>query len=996
MSYTERDIDKSKFVHLHVHNSFSFKDGIGPPSERVKWAVDNGVEGVATSNHGNIADWVSIYQGCKEHDLKAILGCEFYFKRGSEELTAALQVDKDTDETKEIKRRYRKGMNHVTLFAKNLDGYHNMLKIHNDAWMNRFYFRPIVSDVSVKNNHEGIIALSGCSNSEINWLIRTKHYLQSEQRKEDVKELIKAKIKVMTSVFKTKNLDKLLSDTNIDVFDVEYYTEKEGEKFDQSDYIKYVKAKIDEKDLDDINSTDAKVDELVDWWHGVFGDDFYLEIMTIHFEDQKIVNEELIKIAKKKNLPLVITNDAHYLTKPEAAVQELQMLSDQKATYEDLKNDTDDKIWTIKSEDLYFKDIDEMFNSWEDYHKSDIFTEEVFWEGIYNVTQIVDKIEKYEIDTSIKMPKLYDDGLKVLIKKINDGLKWRNISEESVGAEEYKKYADQIKVELKLIKSKKYSDYFLMVEDITSYARKKHGKWAVGPGRGSASGSIVCYLLGITDVDPIKHDLMFFRFLSPERSDMPDIDSDFAPRIRDDVINYIVNKFGRENTANIGTYGMLKTKSAIQDVARVFGIPASETFNITKGIDVDSEGDPLHEIEQANPNLKKYLDKWQDKGFDLRFFIEGIRGSVRQPSMHAAGMLISDVNLADNLALMRAKKGVITGWQESGSTEELSKLGFAKVDILGLQALQIIDDASQLVKERHNIEIDWTKIDIEDQKVYNNIIQVGDAMGLFQFEAGFVINMLRNIKPRTFEQFAAISAILRPGPLSAGMDKEFANRVNGRPDKDGHVWTEKDIPEAIRDILAPTMGVLTYQESYMQIAQRIGGFTDNEINKLRKDLTKGGKKYNIDAGVRKKIDSHKQKFLKHAVEHLEEKEAEELWALIFNFAQYGFNKCIHFQETVQDRDRGIITLEDVRNLKEQDEEVWVKSANDSGDDIWVEVVDVHDNGVKDLVEVEMEDGTIIRCTLDHKFRTPEGMLPLTEIISRDLEILVNVNENRKM
>lgn len=305
--------------------------------------------------------------------------------------------------------------------------------------------------------------------------------------------------------------------------------------------------------------------------------------------------------------------------------------------------------------------------------------------------------------------------------------------------------------------------------------------------------------------------------------------------------------------------------------------------------------------------------------------------------------------------------------------------------------LQVMNDAAKLVEQRHDITIDWTKVDLDEKEVYENIIQVGDAMGLFQFEAGFVINMLKNIKPRNFEQFAAISALLRPGPLHMGMDKEFACRVNGIPDSSGNVWKEEDIPEAIRDILAPTKGIIIYQEQYMKIAEKIGGFSVKETNKLRKDLTKGGKKYDIDPEVRKKIDNHKKKFIKHAAVHLGDEEAEKLFDLIFSFSSYGFNKCIYFKETVQDRNRGIITLEDVQNLKEKGEDVWVKSADENGDDIWVEVVDVHDNGVKDLVEVEMEDGTTIRCTLDHKFKTPEGMLPLEEIISRDLEILGDVH-----
>ncbi len=480
----EKDVDKNKFVHLHVHNSFSLKDGIGTPAARVDWAVKNGKLAVSTSNHGNISDWIAIYQGCKANNLTAILGCEIYFKRGSEELIPILAEDRDDDEAKEVKRKYRKGINHVTLFAKNLTGYYNMIKINNEAWMKRFYFRPIVSDVSIEKHHEGVICLSGCSNSEINWLIKTKHYLISPQRQEDVKELIKAKIKLMTSVFKTKNIDKLKDDANIEQYDIDYFNEKSDDKFDQADYIRYVREKIIEEDEETIKSTDERVDYLIDWWHNIFKDDFYIEIMTIKFDDQKIVNNELIKIAKKKNIPLVITQDAHYLTQKEAAVQELQMLSDQNATYEDLKNDTEGKIWTIKSDDLYYKTVDEMYDSWLEFHKSDIFTEEVFWEGIYNVTQLVDKVEKYDVDTSVKMPKLYDDGVKVFTKKIAEGMKFRDISEARLGKELYEQYVAQVKLELKLIKDKGYIDYFLIVDDIIRWAKDTFGEWTVGPGRG--------------------------------------------------------------------------------------------------------------------------------------------------------------------------------------------------------------------------------------------------------------------------------------------------------------------------------------------------------------------------------------------------------------------------------------------------------------------------------------------------------------------------------
>lgn len=440
-------------------------------------------------------------------------------------------------------------------------------------------------------------------------------------------------------------------------------------------------------------------------------------------------------------------------------------------------------------------------------------------------------------------------------------------------------------IKIKSIETKKYSGkvYDLSIEKDHTYTINGYSV------HNSAAGSLVNYLLEITDVDPIKHDLLFERFLDPAREDMPDIDIDFEPRIRDDVIDYMVERFGRENTANIGTYGVLKVKSAIQDAARVFGIPAKETMGVTKYIAASDE-ESLEDVEANNPKLQEYFDKWAQNGYDLRYYVRGMMGSVRQPSMHAAGLLVSSINLFENIALMKAKKGVITAWQEGNMGRELSDQGYAKMDILGLNNLQVMNDAARLVKERHDVEINWEEIDLNEPEVYEHIIKPADMYGVFQFEASFVVSMVKNIKPRNFEQFAAISALLRPGPLHMGMDKEFARRLNGEPDENGNVWSEEDIPEPIQDILAPTLGIIVYQEQVMKIAEKIGGFTVKETNKLRKDLTKGGKKYDSDPEVRKNIDKHKKQFLKEAKNHIGEKEAENMWELLFSFSKYGFNK----------------------------------------------------------------------------------------------------------
>lgn len=367
--------------------------------------------------------------------------------------------------------------------------------------------------------------------------------------------------------------------------------------------------------------------------------------------------------------------------------------------------------------------------------------------------------------------------------------------------------------------------------------------------------------------------------------------TDFEPRIRDSVVDYMIKKYGDEYTSSIGTYGVLKPKSAILDVARTFGIPAQETMKVTKYLNGAMDDDvSLNQLENMNPNLKKYLDKWENKGYNLRYYIRGLMGSIRQPSVHAAGVLVSSEKLSESIALIKAKKRPITAWQEGSLGRELSDLGYYKFDILGLNNLQVVNDAVSLIKRRRGDEIDWDSVDINEKFVYDNVVQNKDHFGVFQFESNFVRKMIDNILPENFDQLAAISALLRPGPLHMGMDKEFANRKNQRPDNDGHIWSPDDIPSPIRDILEPTMGILTYQEQIMQIANRIGGFTVGETNQFRKNLMKVSKVSGSDPEFKKKMDKYKEKFISSASQHLgSEKDAKEMWDLMESFAGYGFN-----------------------------------------------------------------------------------------------------------
>lgn len=870
---------ENEFIHLHCHSSFSLKDGVGSPEKRVEWSVKNNKSACALSDHGNISSWMSLYSTCEKFKIKPILGCEFYFNRYADELEKSLL--ENTHENIQTRKKLKYFNSHITMFAKNETGYYNMIKIHNDAWLNRFYRFPITSPTTIEKNHEGIICLSGCSGSEANKIISKKQYLLSEKRKLDILEEVKNKSFVVEQLYKDKNVDKAIKNDDFDDSDLEYFNSHT--MFSKSEYEEFAKNLIEKSDLEFVNSADEKVEKIIDYWHNLFGEDFYIEIMVIDHIPQIYINQELIKIAQRKNIPLVITNDSHYVEKSGAKIQEFQMLNDQNKTFEELKaqesNETDEnskKIWTIKSEQLYYKSVEELKDSWEKLHKSEIFTEQVFNEAIKNSVVIADKIENFKIDKSIKLPKLSDDSKDILWSKIESGLKSKNLDNE--------RYRKQAEYEFDIICKKDFVDYFLITQEMIVWAKRKFGKYSVGPGRGSAAGSLCNYLLGITEVDPLKHNLLFERFLDVDRNDAVDIDVDYMPSIRDEVIQHLIDKYGRESVSNICTFGISKTKTSIQDVCRVCGIQSSEVLKVTTSLTDIDESMSLSDIEKEYPQLKEFLDS--HKGYDLRFYIEGLRGAQRQISIHASGVLVSSNKLTENIALVRAKKNIVTGWQEGADYRELSDLGYYKFDVLGLKHLEIVEDARKLVKQQKNIDIDWSEISLSDEKVFSETVKNNDYYGVFQLETNLGKTVTKTIKPESFEDLSACSSILRPGPLQMGVDKKYAENKN-----DG-VWKKEDLPLCIRDILGPTQGCLIFQEQFMQIMNRIGGLTVAQTNVFRKIVSKKLKDPKKEEERMKKLASYKEKFVEIASkkENLGSVEkCNEIWDLIVSMASYAFN-----------------------------------------------------------------------------------------------------------
>jgi len=870
------------FTHLHVHDSYSLKDGVGLPKERVQWALDNDKHCLSTTNHGNISNWMMMYTMCNNNNIKPILGIEAYFNRDAEELRIAT---KNNDKESKIKRKQlRRHGNHITLLAKNLKGYYNIITCSNDAWVNGFYMYPYMSPKTIEENHEGVICLSGCSGSEINKIYSYKYYLESDKRKFDIENIIKNKTQTMNLLYSNNDIEKISENEYFDTFDFDYYNNNKN--FNEYDYINKLTNKIKDEDKFNIENCNTKVEEIVDWWHSIFGNDYYIEIMVIGFDLQVKLNQELIKLAKKKNIKIVLTHDVHYTYEDGWAVQQLQMLNDQNKTFEDLANDTENKIWIIKSKDLYYKDVYELHDSWEQYHKSEIFTEEVFYEACQNTIEISNKIEKFEIDKSSKLPKLYENGFEILSKMAWDGLNKKQLDSK-------KDYCERLQFELDIINKKGFVDYFLVVQEMIMWTKTTYTREHVGAGRGSSAGSLVNYCIGITDVDPIKHDLMFARFLDIEREDVVDIDTDYAPVVRDKVIEHLISKYGQDYVAPVGSLGTTRTKVAIQDSARVLGIPIQETLQLTSKVLTEIDDDiSWEENIELYPELKQYIEnnkKYSYNGFDVNFFAKRIKGSIRQFSQHAAGVVVSSESLMKTMPLVSATKYIVTAYQEGGDYRELSDNNYYKIDVLGLNNLQVIIDTMKLIKERHNIYVDWDKIDVNEKEPYIEICQKGDHLGVFQFESFIAGQVLEMIKPANFDELSACSAILRPGPLRMGMHEEFAKNKFSKDIK---------IPKCLQRILGPTYGVIAYQEQFMEMAYEFG-LSMGEVNVFRKALVKLQKSADAEAKRLAKVESYHKLFVEGASKPDKignKEEAEKWWELVKNFAAYGFNKahCVSY------------------------------------------------------------------------------------------------------
>ena len=820
------------FVHLHVHTQYSILDGQASISKLVDKAIANGMKGMAVTDHGNMFgikeffNYVKKLKGKnKELDFKPIFGCEVYCARRGKEKKES-KIDS--------------GGWHLILLAKNATGYHNLIKIVSRAWVDGFYMRPRTDHADLEKYHEGIICCSACIAGEVPSYIRSEH--------------------------------------------------------------------ID------------KAEESIQWFKNLYGDDYYLELQRHEVKDpmqranretfpiQQQINRVLIQLAAKYDVKLVCTNDVHFVDEENAEAHDrLICLSTGK--------ELDDPSRMLYSKQEWFKTKEEM---------NEIFADVP--EALSNTLEVLSKVEAYDIDHAPIMPNFdipesfgteEEYRRRITEKELFDEFTQDENGNVVMSEEEGRKkieslggydklyrikfeadylaklayegakplygdpipqhVADQIKFELHIMKTMGFPGYFLIVQDYINAARKELGVW-VGPGRGSAAGSTVAYCLGITKVDPIKYDLLFERFLNPDRISLPDIDVDFDDDGRGKVLQWVTDKYGAEKVAHIITYGTMATKLAIKDVARVQKYPLDKTNALCKCIpDRLPEGRKMNlkNVLECVPELKAAATSPDPLLRDTIRYAQMLENNVRNTGVHACGTIICRDDISDWVPVSTADDKEFPGeklrcTQYDGHVIE--ETGLIKMDFLGLKTLSILKEAVENIKDSLGITVDVDSLDIEDPATYQLYCD-GRTIGTFQFESAGMQKYLRELQPHVFEDLIAMNALYRPGPMDYIPD--FIDRKLGREP------IEYDIP-VMEKYLKDTYGITVYQEQVMLLSRLLADFTRGESDTLRKAM---GKKQ------KDKLDKLKPKFINGGQKNGHDAtKLEKIWADWEKFASYAFNK----------------------------------------------------------------------------------------------------------
>jgi len=606
----------------------------------------------------------------------------------------------------------------------------------------------------------------------------------------------------------------------------------------------------------------------------IFGDDFYLEIMRHGIGDQHFVDDQILRIAKETGIKVVATNDTHYLNQKDADAHEAFMCIAMNKLYDDPNR------LRHSVHEFYLKSPEQIAKLYADIPEAIEATQEISDKcnleiklGDPTPPNFKFTRQKSEPD-NLQLPEpeleysLENDKV-LFIHECWKGLKKRL---QIVDSSKHQEYKERLQVEIDIINNMKFPGYMLIVWDFVIVAKQM--KIPVGPGRGSAAGSLVAFSLEITDIDPMPYGLLFERFLNPERISMPDIDMDFCQARRGEIIDYVVEQYGRANVAQIITFGKLLAKGVIRDVARVLDMPYSRADAMAKLIP-DELGIDLTKSYEKEPKIKELCDS-DPQAARVWEYALALEGLNRNAGTHAAGVVISNEPLWNKTPLFKPSGLDTLATQYNGKYVE--DVDLIKFDFLGLKTLTVIEEGLKLIEKRHGKRIDFLTADVNDKGVYD-LIQTGNTIGLFQIESDGMQDLCKRLKPDNFEDIIAVLALYRPGPMESGMLDDFIDRKHGRAKID-YFYDEFDAP--LRPILEPTYGVIVYQEQVMQIVQTIGGFSLGEADLVRRAM---GKK------IVAEMDRLKGEFADGGVKKgYVRSHCEELFDLIVKFAGYGFNK----------------------------------------------------------------------------------------------------------
>jgi len=606
-----------------------------------------------------------------------------------------------------------------------------------------------------------------------------------------------------------------------------------------------------------LRGREDKAVEAARWYQEVFKDNFFLEIQNHGLPEQLRVLPQLLDIARKFSIPLVASNDVHYLTKEDADAREILICLQ---TGDVISNP--DRAMKMESEQLYFKSSEEM---------ASLFAE--IPDCLDNTFEIASrcnfefKLKKYFLP-SFKAPGRFaiEDYFEKICLEGFERIKHQYLTKAKHLKHSHEEYQERLLYEIEKIREMGFPGYFLIVWDIIRFA--KESDIPVGPGRGSVVGSLVAFVMGITNIDPLEYDLIFERFLNPERVSLPDIDIDFDGERRDEVIEYIRSKYGKDNVAQIVTFGRMKAKMAIRDIGRVMEIKLSEVNRLAKMIPEGPKVE-LKDVIEKNPELQREI-KHNPRTAKLINYALKLENNIRHTSMHAAGVVIAPKKLTEYMPLYKTKDDITTHFEK----DEVENIGLLKMDILGLKTLTIIKNIIREVRENQGVNIDLENINLLDGKTFK-VFQKGDTDGIFQFESSGMRDYLKKTKPAKIEDLIVLNALYRPGPLQSGMADIYVNRKMGR-EKVTYMFPD------LEEILKDTYGIIVFQEQVMQISVRVAGFSMSEADELRKIM---GKK------EVSKMPAQEKRFIERGIKRgYDKKKVEELFSQMKTFAEYGFNK----------------------------------------------------------------------------------------------------------